>query len=255
MSIDKEIDELFALSPDRFTSARDELVRRLTENGEKEASTSVKRLRKPTLVAWALNQLPRRFGKDLKSLVEAGEALRTAQRKAASGVRDSGFQQATERRRSAVRNLTAKAVRVLSEAGKPSQSAEAEIGRTLEAASVDSEAGQLLLEGRLSKPIATVPGFDSVGGFEVITGGGPPEVADGAERTAARAAVRNAERQARKADADAQRARMRADTLKEEAAELTRRAETADSEAQELEREAAKAAEKLERSKSEAGDT
>ncbi|MGH2692256.1 MAG: hypothetical protein ACRDHM_07100, partial [Actinomycetota bacterium] len=184
MSIDEEIGELFALPPDRFTSARDELARRMAKDGEKETAAAVKGLRKPTLVAWALNQLPRRFANDLNALVEAGEALRTAQRKAASGVRDSGFQEAAERRRKVVGDLTAKGLRVLSEAGKPSQAAEAEIGRTLEAASVDVEAAQQLLEGRLSKAISTVPGFDSVGGFEVIVGGEGAGLAEGAERTA-----------------------------------------------------------------------
>lgn len=250
-----EIDELFALPPERFTSARDELARRLAKEGEKEAAAEIKRLRKPTLVAWALNQLPRRFAGDLNALVEAGEALRTAQRKAASGVKDSGFQEATERRRSAIRDLTAKGVRVLSEAGKPSQAAEAEISRTLEAASVDVEAGQQLQEGRLSRAIATVPGFDSVGGFEVIVGGQGPGLAERAERTATQAGMRNAERRAGKAEADARRARMRADTLNEEAAELTRRAEVAAREAEELERAAVSAKEKLERTRREANDS
>lgn len=248
MSINDEIDQLYALSPDGFTSARDELVRRLAANGEKEGAAEIKRLRKPTLVAWALNQLTRRQAKELQALVEAGEALRTAQRRAASGVKDSGFQEATERRRTAVMKLTGKATALLTEAGKPSQTAESEIGRSLEAASVDPEAGAQLLKGRLSKPISTVPGFDSVGGFEVITGSEPDDDA-GAERSAGRAAVRNAERQARKAESDAQRARMRADTLEEEAAELRRRADEASEEAGELEAAAAEARDKLDRAR------
>ena len=257
MSVDQEIDELFALPPDRFTSSRDELFRRLTKEGDKEAAASVKALRKPTLVAWALNQLPRRLGKDLRALVEAGETLRTAQRRAASGAKDTGFQEASETRRRLVRNLTGKATGILSEAGKPSQAAEAEIARSLEAASVDVEAGDLLLAGRLSKAISTVPGFDSVGGFEAIagTGGEQADLDLARDTTAARAALRNAERQASKAEADVRRARMRADTLAEEAVELRRRAEEAAGEADELERTAAQARRKLQRARREADES
>jgi len=257
VSIDEGIDELFALPPDGFTSARDELARRLAKGGDRAAAAAVKSLRKPTLVAWALNQLPRRLGKDMRALVEAGESLRTAQRRAASGAKDTGFQEASETRRRLVRNLTGKATRILSEAGKPSQAADAEIARSLEAASVDVEAADLLLAGRLSKAISTVPGFDSVGGFEAISGTGGEQVDPDRERdtTAAQAAVRNAERQASKAEADARRARMRADTLAEEAVEVRRRAEKAAGEADKLERTAAQARRKMQRARREADES
>ena len=235
MSVDSDIDDLFRLTPDRFTAARDELAGRLAKTGEKDAAAAVKKLRKPTLIAWALNELSRRSREDLTSLIEAGDELRSAQRKAASGMKESGFQRAVEARRRAIHALTAAAVEILSEAGKPSQSAEAEIGRTLEAASVDREAGEQLLQARLSKPIATVPGFDSVTGFEVIAGGEPDVVAEIAEKKANETAVRNAERQAQRAETDAQRARLRADTLAEEARELTIRARAAEKEAEKLE--------------------
>jgi hypothetical protein len=255
VSTDQEIDDLFSVPPDRFTSARDELARRLSGADSKEEAAEIKKLRKPTLSAWALNQLPRRYGKELAQLVEAGEALRTAQRKAASGMKDSGFQDAANRRRKAVGDLTSKGIEVLSEQGKPSQSAEAEIGRALEAASVDTEAGEQLLRGRLSKPISTVPGFDSVGGFEVIAGAQQDGSGRGPGKTATQVALGNAERQASKAEADAHRARMRADTLREEAAELMRRAESAAREAEDLERASERAAEKLERARREADES
>ena len=254
MGIDEDIHDLYGLPPEAFTSARDELAKRLAADGDREASAGVKRLRKPSLVGWALNQLSRRHLTELQALMGAGEALRRAQRRAASGAKDSGFQEATERRRAAIMKLTARATALLAEVGKPTQSAEGDIGRTLEAASVDPEAGAQLLAGRLTKPISTVPGFDSVGAFEVIAGVGAEE-AEGAEHSADRAALRNAERRARKAESDALRARMRAETLEEEAAQLRRRAEEALGEARRLEAEAAEARERLERSRREAEDS
>jgi hypothetical protein len=220
--------------PDEFVSARDELARRLARDGDKGAAAEVRKLRKPTRIAWALNELSRRSRKDLTSLIEAGNELRSAQRKAASGMKDSGFQKAVERRRRAIQALTTSAIAILSEAGRPGPSAEAEIGRTLEAASVDREAGEQLLQGHLSKPIDTVPGFDSVTGFEVIAGGAPDLVAERAEKKASETAARNAERQAQRAETEAQRARLRADTLAEEARELTKRARAAEKEAEKL---------------------
>lgn len=250
----EEIDDLFALPPDRFISARDELAHRLAKEDDEEGAAEVKKLRKPTLVAWALNQLQRRHGKDLSRLLDAGEALRTAQRRAASGAADSGFQDATEGRRRAVRDLAVKATRILEEAGKPGPAAEAEIGRTLEAASIDPEAGQQLVQGRLSRPISTVPGFDSVGGFEVISGSGGGTDMEGLDTgsSASRAALRNAQRQMEKAESEAHRARMRAETLKQEAEEMTRRADVALEEAHHLEGEVERAREKLERARADA---
>src|SRR4051812_44776528 len=54
------VDDLFALDPSEFTAARDRLVAELREAGDKGAAAEVKALRRPTVTAWALNQLARR---------------------------------------------------------------------------------------------------------------------------------------------------------------------------------------------------
>ena len=55
-----EIDQLFALPLDEFTAARNELARRLKQDGDAEAAEGVRGLAKPTVAAWAVNQLARR---------------------------------------------------------------------------------------------------------------------------------------------------------------------------------------------------
>src|SRR5256885_1710261 len=53
-------DELYGLPLRDFTKARDDHARRLRKEGRREVADAVKALRKPTLPAWALNQLARR---------------------------------------------------------------------------------------------------------------------------------------------------------------------------------------------------
>lgn len=237
MPNEQEIDELFRSPAARFTAARDELARRLAAGGDKEGAKEVKGLRKPTLIAWALNQLSRRHREDLESMIEAGSDLRAAQRKAVSGVKGE-FREAMERRRKLVQMLTHRAVEILLEAGRGPQNAEDEIGRTLEAASSDPDAAEALLQGHLTKPITSATGFESVAGLELVEGEAETVVA---ERKAQETALKNAERQAEKAEADARRARIRADNLAQQAEDVSRRAEEAEREATDLERAAVEA--------------
>lgn len=253
MPIDDDIDELFRLPPDRFTTARDDLAKRLKGSGEKEAAAKIKALRKPTVVAWALNRLGRSSRKDVEALIDAGEVLRAAQRKALSGAKSGEFREAMGTRRRLIKNLTNETMDILGRAGRGGQGAEDEIGRTLEAVSADRAAADQFLQGRLERPFTAVAGFDAVAGIGVIEGGGSEETEAGADRTAERkakeTAIRNAERRAEKAEADARRARIRADTLARDLDELTRRSREAEEEAEKLEGAAAEAGERLERTR------
>jgi hypothetical protein len=248
----RDPDQLYDLRPEEFTSARDGLVRTLKDAGESDIAAEVKRLRRPTVVAWAVNQLVRRHRARVEELIEAGEALRAAQRRAMSGVKDGAFREATDRRREQVQALTRDAMVILEEAERGSQGAEEEVGRTLEAASVDKAAAEELLAARLTKPITSASGFEAVSGFEVFSGGDEAEPAaetSDAQREALEVAVRNAERQAEQAEADARRAEMRAENLERQLEETSRKATEAREEAERLQGEAADAAKRLERAR------
>jgi hypothetical protein len=52
-------DDLYALPPGEFTRARDERAKGLRKEGRRDEADEVKALRKPTVAAWALNQLAR----------------------------------------------------------------------------------------------------------------------------------------------------------------------------------------------------
>lgn len=237
-----DLDALYALSPEEFTAARDRLAASLRSAGDRDDAAEVKKLRRPTVTAWALNQLVRAEPDRVRELVEAGDALRAAQRRAASGTKDSGFRDATARRRELVQALTRAASEIL--AGRGGAGGEEEIARTLETASVDAAAAEEVLAGRLARPILGGSGFEAVTGFEVV-----PDAEDepsDAERQAHEVAVRNAERQAAEAEADAKRAAMRAEHLAEQAEQASQRAEEARAETARLEDEAARARDRLE---------
>jgi hypothetical protein len=246
VTTEDDIDTLFELPPDRFTAARDELAKRTLEAGDKAKAAEIKKLRKPTVVAWALNQLARRHRAQIEDLIEAGQALRDAQRKALSGVKSEAFREATGRRRKLVQVLTKRGLEIMREAGRGPQGAEEEIGRWLESASSVPKMAETLLEARLSKLVSASVGFESVITFEVVDGEG---AGDEADRKAKETAIKNAERQAEQAEAEARRARIRADTLGQDLEELTRRSREAAHEAEKLEEAAIEARDRLERTR------
>ena len=243
MDLDQAIDELFGLPPDRFTSARDALAKQVRDGGDASGAKAVKGLRKPTLIAWALNQLVRRHREDVERLIASGEQLRTAQRKVLSGVEGSEFRAAMEGRRKLVLALTRRGLEILGEAGRGSQSAREDISRSLEAASTDPDAAAALLEARLAKPPEGVSGFESFSGLSVVE---DAKTSDAAERKARETELKNAERNAERAEVDARRARVRANTLAADLVELSRRAEEAAREAERLEEEASESRRRLE---------
>ena len=80
-----DLDRLYQLPLSEFTSARDELVKRLRAQGERERAQEIKTLRKPTAAVWLVNQLARERPLDVQRLLKAGESLTKSQAKAAAG--------------------------------------------------------------------------------------------------------------------------------------------------------------------------
>src|SRR6201994_219112 len=74
-----DADDLYGLPLDRFIPERAALVRALRGGGEREQAAEVAALRKPSVAAWAVNQLIRTQRREVDSLFAAGDALREAQ--------------------------------------------------------------------------------------------------------------------------------------------------------------------------------
>ena len=150
-------------------AARDRLAAELKEAGKTDAAAEVKKLRRPSVVAWAVNVTSRERPEDVQALREAGRALRRAQRKALSGGGGEDLREATDARRALVQTLADAGVAAIGERGAAHRDA---IAATFDAASVDDELGERLEAGTLEREARPTAGFGAIEGFEVLQGGG-----------------------------------------------------------------------------------
>jgi hypothetical protein len=163
-AVASKIDRLYALQLDEFTSSRNELARELRKAGEREEADRVKSLRKPTAAAWAVNQLARQERMNIHALLTAGERLRIAHRAVLEGKSADEVETARRAERRVIDALTNSAVKILREQGQQaSESMLSAIRDTLHAAAVDSELGEQVRSGRLTRE-AQASGF----GFELV---------------------------------------------------------------------------------------
>jgi hypothetical protein len=161
--LDAEVDRLYTLPLDGFTAARNDLAQRLKRAGQKDAAVEVQSLRKPTVPVWAINQIAREHGKDVKTLVEASDELRAVQQRALGGGESDQLRAATSAEREALRTLTEHVQPLL---GREAPAATLErVSSTLRAAALDPETRELLVNGRLSDELQSA-GF---GAFEGMT--------------------------------------------------------------------------------------
>ena len=198
-------DELYGLPPGEFTSARDELAKRLRKD-DREAANAVKALRKPTVVAWALNRLARERREELDELLTAGEKLQSAQEKLLAGGDRAAFQRAAATERELVAKLAAEAVSLASAAGQPPGAGLAEkVAATLTAAALDDETADQLRAGRLTREREAIGGFGSLAAAE-------PAPAGRSGRTSAKARSTSAKARSTSAKARSTSAKARSDS-------------------------------------------
>lgn len=221
--LEREIDRLFELPLDEFTSARNELARRLKREGDQDAAEQVRALVKPGVPAWTINQLARKEQASVKALLDAGARLRKAQERALTGSHSDALRAAQTEERQAVRELTHRAEELLKEVERPATRAVLErISATLAAAAVTESARDALKAGRLTSELK-VSGFDALAGIEVRAQ--PPaasrdELAERRQKKAERERLRRRlEKKARELDDRAQTAERKAERAEEAAAD------------------------------------
>jgi len=179
-------DGLFALPPADFISARGALVRSLKAQGAAQEAAEVAALRRPTLAAWAVNQVVRRHGDRWAALVAAGGQAQRAQRRALSGVRDTGLREAMATRRELVEELTDLAAAALTDAGARPSSHLDDAAATFEAASGDPTVAEEVGRAQLAAPVRVTSDL-SLGGF--LAAVPPPGRADEIGQDAGEAAA------------------------------------------------------------------
>jgi hypothetical protein len=236
-----EVDQLYGLPLEEFTSARNDLSKRL---GDPE----VKQLKKPSVSAWAMNQLVRHREVDVRRLLRAGEELEQAQKDAVRGGDQAPFEKARRDERDAVRTLRSAAAELLRAGGHPASDATLErVAKSLHAAAASEQGRQALREGRLTEDLEPT-GFEALA---ALTG-----TPSGRRRPAAKAKAPSAadRRRARKAREEAEQARRAANDAAARLAEAERALRNAERELEKAGRAAETAADKAKRLEAKAAD-
>jgi hypothetical protein len=146
--------ELYALPLDQFTAARNELAARLKKAKQPREADAIRKLAKPSLTAWALDQVAHRQPALVERLLDAGEALRQAQQGLLAGQNAAAFRQATEEQKVAIQKVVEAASDCLQEDGHTvSKTTQDRLESTLRAAAADPQHGELLRRGTLAEDL------------------------------------------------------------------------------------------------------
>jgi hypothetical protein len=150
-----DADDLYGLPLDEFVPERAALAKALRADKQREAAKDVAALRKPSVAAWAVNQLVRTQRQATKELFAAGDALRAAQEDLLAGKGDGRtLRAANERERAAVDALADKARGLLSADGRaPGEAVIERVADTLHAAALDEDAREQVRDGRLEREL------------------------------------------------------------------------------------------------------
>jgi hypothetical protein len=151
-------DDLYGLPFERFVAERGALAKQLRGEGRRDEAAAVAALRKPSVAAWAVNQLVRTQGAAVQDLFTAGDALRDAQARVLAGDADArALRESAERERAAVDRLVAASRGLLSAEGHELSGAVIDrVGETLHAAALDEAARARVREGRLERELRHV---------------------------------------------------------------------------------------------------
>ncbi len=164
MKIEDEVDKLYQLPLKEFTPARNALAKQ----ADGDHAAAVRALQKPSVPAWAVNQLYWRKRGVYDKLVEAAERLRTTHRSLLAG-KSVDLYAAEEAHRATIKSAQQEIRDILAGAEESQSPANlTAIAETLEALPGNSEA-----PGRLTRPLKRM-GFEALAGVAPRAAGAPP---------------------------------------------------------------------------------
>ena len=149
---DDGLDDVYLGDFEGFVGRRDALAKQLRSDGDEQAATAVKALRKPSRTAWAVNQFAAHGKKLRDELLRAGADLRAAQEGLVAGDADrEAMIKARDRERAAVSGAMEAIGALAAEAGAELNAAAAErVRQTLHAVALDDEVRALFESARLT---------------------------------------------------------------------------------------------------------
>jgi hypothetical protein len=184
--LDARIDQLYQLPLDEFTAARNALAK---EAGDRAGE--VKKLEKPNLAAWTVNQLYWRERDAYDAVIKAAEKMRAAYKQMLAG-KSADVRGAEDVHQDALREAKQAARRILDEGGHPNPDAVMmPVAETLDALPGEEQ------PGRLTKPLRRM-GFNVLEGIPISAKAGPVKPAAKSNEPAKPASAR--ERRATEAE-------------------------------------------------------
>jgi hypothetical protein len=143
--------DLYSLVPAQFTAARDERARQAKADGQAEVAAAVRKLARPTVSAWVVNQLVRAQPEAIDRMFGVADALQDAQRELAG---DKLRELSAQRRQVVGELMTAAAATAAAGGQRLTEATSAEVRATLEAAIADPQAGIAVRSGQLTRALA-----------------------------------------------------------------------------------------------------
>src|SRR4051794_29923050 len=155
--------DLYGVALEQCGGERDALAKRLRAEKRRADADEIKALRKPSVAAWAVNQVVRSQPKAARALWDAGDALVAAQEDLLAGRGDAaGLRAAAEGERAALDGLLDAARGLLTGEGRDLGEATIErVRETLHAAAIEPAAREDVAAGRATRERAHA----GLGGF------------------------------------------------------------------------------------------
>ena len=167
--LDKEIQRLYRLPLGEFTPERNALAKRLQKEGDREAADQVKALPKPSVSAWAVNQLFAREEDRMRRLLATGERARSALQHTLTVGDAEVFREALQEERELRDDLRHRAAEILSEDRAPSQAILDRVTVNLDALALSPAAATEAARGWLDHDLEP-PGFEVLAGLQFAAG-------------------------------------------------------------------------------------
>jgi hypothetical protein len=167
-----EASDLYGLPLERFVPERTALAKALRADGAREEAARVAKLVKPSVAAWAVNQLIRTQRRPIEDLFAAGDAVQLAQRDVIAGRGSpSALRDAAERERTVESQLLDLARGLLRSEGHSLTPATLDrVSDTLHAAALDEDARREVRDGCLARELRHV-GLGGDGAADAPAGG------------------------------------------------------------------------------------
>ncbi len=147
-----DVDRLYSLPLAEFTPERDELAKRLRKEGDADAAAAVKALKKPSVAAWAVNQVQRDRPDEVRELIDVTEELHLVYKKLSSAGARERLEEAAEMQRKLINSLVRCASQLLEAGGHAASDATLQkVADTLRAAALDDSVREQLARGRVVK--------------------------------------------------------------------------------------------------------